>query len=156
MVKLPEPVQFELPVKVQVPVIVFPFTVPTRASAFPDGVPDCTVIPNLPLTLPLKSPLKANEPVSVSPDVKHDEFVLKLKFVKVTDPLLLLMLIVVPNANTGELLPLTRVAFQLPFTLLAFELLFEPHPTNARPAANRTAIANCFIRDPPSRNPKGA
>src|SRR5579863_9772387 len=145
MVNVPDPVQVELPVKVQLPVIVFPFTVPTRASALPEGVPDCTVMPNLPFTLPLKSPLKVNEPVSVSPDVKHDELVVKLKFVNATDPLLLLTVIVVPNANTGELPPLTKLAFQFPFTLLAFELLFEPHPMRAMLIANRIATTNCFI-----------
>ena len=145
MVNVPDPVQVELPVKVQLPVIVFPFTVPTRASALPVGVPDCTVMPNLPFTLPLKSPLKVNEPVSVSPDVKHDESVVKLKFVKATDPLLLLTVIVVPNANTGEFPPLTKLAFQFPFTLLAFELLFEPHPMSAMLITNRIAAPNCFI-----------
>jgi len=50
MVKVPEPVQPELPVKVQLPVIVFPFTLPVRARVFPEGDPDATVMPNLPLT----------------------------------------------------------------------------------------------------------
>src|SRR5579872_1114290 len=148
MVKVPEPVQLELPVNVQVPVIVFPATVPDRASAFPAGVPDRTLMPNLPFTLPLRSPLKVNEPVSVSPDVKHDEFVVKLKFVKATDPSLLTV-IVVPKANTGEFPPLTSVAFQFPFTLLGLALLFEPHPISVRLITNRIATANCFIRDPP-------
>lgn len=147
MVKVPEPVQVELPLNVQVPVIVFPATVPDRASVLPAGVPECTVIPNLPFTLPLRSPLKVNEPVSVSPDVKHGEFVVKLKFVKATDPSLLTV-IVVPKAKTGAFPPLTKVAFQFPFTLLGLALLFEPHPISARLITNRTATANCFIRIP--------
>lgn len=112
-------------------------------------------MPNLPFTLPLKSPLRMNEPFSVSPEVKHDEFVVKLKFAKATDPLLLLTVMVVPKVNTGEFPPLTRLAFQFPFTLLALEL-FEPHPISAKLIANRIATANCFIRNPPSRSPKGA
>jgi hypothetical protein len=147
MVKVPEPVHPELPVKVQLPVIVFPFTLPERTSVFPVGVPDCTVIPYLPVTFPLKSPAKVNAPVSVWPDAKHGELVVNWKLVIFSDPSLLTV-IEVPKANTGELPPLTRLAFQFPLMLLAFELLFEPHPISAKPITNTITIANCFIRIP--------
>ena len=65
MVKLPDPVQALLPVRVQVPVIVLPLTAPDRVKVLPLGVDDCTVMPNLPLTLPLKFPPHINEPLSV-------------------------------------------------------------------------------------------
>ena len=59
MVKLPDPVQPLLPVRVQVPVMVLPPTAPDRIKVLPVGVDDCTVMPNLPVTLPLKFPPNA-------------------------------------------------------------------------------------------------
>ena len=75
MVKVPFPVQPPLPLSVQVPEMVLPFALPERVSLFPDGSPDCTVKPNCPVTVPLKLPLSVNEPLSVSPETKHGEFV---------------------------------------------------------------------------------
>jgi hypothetical protein len=72
MVKVPEPVQPVLPVRFHVPVIVFPLTAPDRVKVLPVGVDDCTVMPNLPFTLPLKFPPKMNDPLSVSA-AKHGE-----------------------------------------------------------------------------------
>lgn len=146
MVKLPDPVQPELPVRVHVPVIVFPVTAPVRAKVLPVGVEDCTIIPNLPLTLPLKFPLNVNDPLSLS-DAKHGELLVKLKFVMFNDPSLLTV-IDVPNANTGEFPPLVRLAFHVPLTVLELELLLEPQPISTRPTTTTTATANCFIRKP--------
>jgi hypothetical protein len=65
IVKVPEPLQLEVPVNVQLPEMVLPFTLPVRVRRLPEGVPDCTVIPNLPVTFPLKFPANVNDPVSV-------------------------------------------------------------------------------------------
>lgn len=146
IVNEPDPVQPELPVRVHVPVIVFPFTAPVRVKVLPVGVDDCTAMPNLPPTLPLKFPAKVKEPLSVS-DAKHGELVVKLKFVMFNDPSLLTV-IEVPKAKTGEFPPLIRLAFHVPFTVLALELLFEPQPISTRPTTTTTATANCFIRNP--------
>jgi len=70
------------PVKVQLPEIVFPLAVPESVSMLPAGDPDFTVMPNVPFTWPLKLPPRVNDPVSVSPDTKHAEFVLNLKCVE--------------------------------------------------------------------------
>ena len=78
--KFPEPVQPLPPVRDHVPVMVSPFAVPVSDSVLPLGVPDTTLNVKDPVTLPLKSPVKANDPLSVSPDTKHGEFVEKLKF----------------------------------------------------------------------------
>ena len=128
------------------PVIVFPLTAPVKVRVLPIGVDDCTVIPNLPPTLPLKFPPKVNDPLSVS-ESKHGELVVKLKFVIVTVPSLF-SVIDVPNAKTGVFPPLIRLAFQFPLMVLELELLLEPQPISTRPTATTTATANCFIRNP--------
>lgn len=147
IVNEPDPVQPLLPVRVHVPVIVLPLTAPVRARILPVGVEDCTVIPNLPFTLPLKFPASLNEPLSVS-DEKQDELVVKLKFVMFKDPSLF-SVIEVPNAKTGVFPPLIRLAFHVPLTVLELELLFEPQPISTRPTATTTAAANCFIKKSP-------
>src|SRR5215475_12934857 len=86
MVKVPFPVQPPVPVKVQVPEMVLPFAVPSSASELPDGSPDCTFIPKVPFTFPLKFPLSVKEPVSVSPETKQGEFVVNLKLVMLSVP----------------------------------------------------------------------
>ena len=64
--KLPLPVHPVPPVKVHVPEIVPPFTVPWRVSRLLVGAGNnvVTVIPNVPLTLPLELPLRPKLPVS--------------------------------------------------------------------------------------------
>jgi hypothetical protein len=141
-VNVPEPVQPELPVNVQVPEIVLPFAVPERVNVLPDGLPDCTTIPNLPFTCPLKLPLSVNAPLSVSPDTKQGELVVKLKFVTVSDPSPFVERDV-PKANAVVLLLPINVAFHVPLMLAGFE--FEPHPTRAKPTASKMKTANCFI-----------
>ena len=42
--------------------------------------------PKVPFTLPLVFPLSLNDPVSVSPDTKHPELLLKVKFEMVSVP----------------------------------------------------------------------
>jgi hypothetical protein len=45
------------------------------------------VIPNVPFTLPLKSPLRVKFPVSVvCPSIKHEPVEVKLKFEMLTEP----------------------------------------------------------------------
>src|SRR5215831_15442959 len=116
IVNVPDPVQPELPVRVHVPVIVFPLSAPVRVRVLPAGDDDCTAMPNLPPTLPLKFPAKVKEPLSVS-EAKHGELLAKLKFVMFNDPSLLTA-IEVPNAKTGESPPLIRLAFQFPLMVL--------------------------------------
>src|SRR3954467_14205382 len=154
MVKVPFPLQPPLPVRVQVPAIVFPLAAPESASVLPAGDPDCTVKPNLPFTLPLKSPLSVNEPVSVSPETKQGESVVKVKLETLRDPSPLTFS-EVPKAKAVELLPLISVAFQLPLMFDALEL-FDPHPISARPIESTKATANCFMKFPPGKSPKGA
>jgi len=104
-------------------------------------------MPNLPFTFPLKFPLNVKDPLSVS-DAKHDELVVNLKFVMARDPSPFTF-IDVPNANTGCAPPLIRLAFHVPFTLDAFELLFEPHPIKVNPSITSTVTKHCFIRETP-------
>jgi hypothetical protein len=147
MVKLPEPVQPLLPVKVQVPVMVLPFaTVPFSFRELPDGDPDCTVMPKLPFTWPLKFPPSVKEPLSVSPEAKHGELVVKLKLATLTDPSPFTDSDV-PNAKLVVLLLPISVAFQFPLTLAGLVVL-EPHPTRTRPAISKAKKANCFIEIP--------
>jgi hypothetical protein len=146
IVNVPFPVQPELPVKVQVPEMVLPLTFPFSASELPDGVPDCTFIPNLPFTFPLKFPLRVNDPVSVSPDAKHGEFVVKLKFTTVNEPSLFTVN-PVPKLKSVVVLLLSMVAFHVPLMVAGF-VLFDPHPTRVRPTASKATRANCFIRVP--------
>src|SRR5436853_7131851 len=86
MVKSPEPVQFPVPVKTHLPLMVPPFTVPVSVNTFPLGVPDLMVIPNVPFTLPPKFPVRPNVPVAVSPETKHEEFDEKENVVTFTVP----------------------------------------------------------------------
>src|SRR5579864_8440899 len=105
IVNVPEPVQPVPPIRVQLPEMVFPLTVPVSESVLPAGVPDVTVMPNEPFTWPLKFPLSVKDPDSVSPETKHDELVVNLKFVTFSDPSALTARDV-PNVKTGVLLPL--------------------------------------------------
>ena len=61
MVKVPVPEQ-PVPVIVHVPVMVFPFAVPVRLTVLPAGVPEVTVNPKVPFTLPLVSPVRVKVP----------------------------------------------------------------------------------------------
>jgi hypothetical protein len=143
-VKLPLPVQPVPPVSDHVPEIEFPFAVPDSVSVFPAGFPDVTTNPNLPVTFPLKFPLSVNDPLSVSPDTKHGEFVEKLKLVMLNDPS--------PDtinavANAKTVLPPESVRVAVQFPLMLPELfLLEPHPASARIITNNIAAPNFFIR----------
>jgi hypothetical protein len=87
IVNFPLPLQPELPARTQVPEMVLLLTEPVRVSVLPPGDPDSTLIPNCPETLPLKFPLRANVPLSVSPETKHGELVEKWKLLTVNVPL---------------------------------------------------------------------
>jgi hypothetical protein len=122
-------------------------------SVLPAGDPDCTLMPNEPFTLPLKLPLKVNEPDSVSPETKHEELEVKLKFVTVSEPSVFTVNDV-PKLKLVELPLLSRVAFHVPLMLAGFE--FEPHPTRIRPATSKTVTAKCFTGNPPNLKYEGA
>lgn len=99
MVNVPCPVHDGLPVSDQVPEMVFPLTVPDSVRLLPPGDPETTFIPKLPATLPLKFPLRANVPLSVSPLTKHAELLESLKLLMLT-VLFELSVIEVLNAST--------------------------------------------------------
>ena len=143
IVKVPLSLQSVPPTSIHVPEIAFPFTVPVRVSVLPPGVPDVTVNWNLPFTLPLKSPLKTKEPLSVSPDTKHDEFVANLKLLTTSVPS--------PFTTNEVAKPKTafppvsvRAAVQFPLILPEL-LLLEPHPVSAMPVTSNIT-ANVFIK----------
>jgi hypothetical protein len=146
-VKVPEPVQPAEPVRDQFPEIVFPVAVPVSVSVLPLGDPDTTLKPKCPVTLPLKFPLKANDPLSVSPDTKHGcPFDEKLNWLTLR----------VPSLFTAKDVPklkfvLERVAVQVPFMFPCVEL-FEPHPTSVKTATINHATANFFINESPFAN----
>jgi hypothetical protein len=94
----------------------------------------------------LKFPLRTNDPLSVSPETKHDEFVEKLKLLTVSVPLLLFATKDVPKLNTVVLLVSVSVAFQFPLILPEFELL-EPHPISVKHTASNTAMPSFFVGD---------
>jgi hypothetical protein len=151
IVKVPDPVQSAVPVKVHVPVIVLLFTVPCRTSVLPLGVPEVIVNWKLPVIFPLKFPLRTNDPVCVPPEVKQ-EFDVKLRFVPVTTVPLFCARDVV-NEKVG--VPVS-VAVQFPATVFALFELPPPHAASTRPSARTIAIPNCFITAPfgyPSSNP---
>jgi hypothetical protein len=88
MVKFPFPLHPVVPLRVHVPVIVLPFTAPCRASWLFVPVEDAVemFIPNDPLTLPLKVPLRPNEPVCVVDPEKQEPLVVNLRLVMLIDP----------------------------------------------------------------------
>src|SRR5580700_10322392 len=88
MVKFPLPLHPMLPLRVQVPVMVLPFTAPCRASWLFVPVEDVVemFIPNVPVTLPLKVPLRPNEPVCVVGLEKQEPLVVNLRLVMLIDP----------------------------------------------------------------------
>ena len=129
IVKLPLPVQPIPPVNVHVPVIVPPFTVPDKASVLPAGFPELMLKSNLPETFPLKSPIRTKDPLSVSPETKHDEFVVKLKLVMLSVPPLFTTS-EVPKPKTGFPFVSVRLAVQFP-------LIFPAVVITARPTAGK-------------------
>jgi hypothetical protein len=153
MVNVPFPVQPLLPVRVHVPETVLPFAVPDSASVLPLGDPDSTVKPNFPFTAPLKFPLSVKEPVSVSPETKHGELVVKLKLETLSEPSPFTVK-EVPKLNTVALPPLTNVAFHVPLMFDGFEL-FEPQPISARLINKTIPAANCFMKFPSLWSSKG-
>jgi hypothetical protein len=90
----------------------------------------------------LKFPLSTNDPLSVSPETKHDEFVEKLKLLTLSVPSLFTKSDV-PKPNTVVLPVSASVAYQLPLILAGFELL-EPHPIGVKATANNTAMPSSW------------
>ena len=101
------------PLSVQVPVMVFPFTVPESCSVLPLGDPDTTTKAKWPVTLPLKSPLKEKLPLTICPETKQGEFVEKLKLVMLSVPSWFTKS-EVANANSGLPFASVSVAVQVP------------------------------------------
>jgi hypothetical protein len=133
---------------------VFPFAVPLSVSVLPEGVPDFTTIPNVPFTLPLKLPLRANDPVAVWPEVKHGDAEVMVRFVTLSEPSPLTTSDV-PSEKAVVLFVSASVALQLPLIFAGVDD-FEPHPARANAANNRVANAKCFILKPQFEITKGA
>jgi len=145
IVKVPEPEQ-PVPFIVHMPEIVFPVAMPVRVIVLPTGVPEFTTNPKVPFTLPLKLPLNLNDPVAVSPETKHGELLVKVKFEMLSDPSPFTTSDV-PKLKAVTLFESMSVAFQVPLILAGVEL-FEPQPTKISPTARNTATANCFMNIP--------
>src|SRR5882762_7401241 len=140
IVKVPDPLQ-PTPVKDQVPVIKLPFAVPESCSVLPLGVTESTASWNFPVTFPLKLPVSANDPLSVSPDPKQDGLFEKVNLVTLSVPSLFTTR-KVEKANI-VLLPLSvSVAVQFPLMLAG---LSDPQPTRVRIPINNIATADFFI-----------
>jgi hypothetical protein len=107
------------------------------------------VIPNPPVTFPLKFPLRVKDPVSVSPEAKHGDELVKLKLVTVTSVPLLCVSEVV-NLKAGELSVLVSDAVQFPLMLPEFELP-PPQALSTNPSATSITIPKHlnFIRGAP-------
>jgi hypothetical protein len=146
IVKLPLVAQLVVPVRVHVPEIVFPFTVPFRVRVLLFGLPDIRLRPKLPLTFPLKFPLSTNDPVSLVTVNEHASEV-KLKLLTVTDDPLPVAVKLVPKAKTGFPFASVRAAVQLP--LIFPEWLPEPQPASANAANIKIAITTFFIGKTP-------
>ena len=102
--------------------------------------------PNAPMAFALKFPLGAKDPVSVSPETKQGDEVVKVKFVTVTlVPLPCIK--VVDREKAGELSLLVKVACQLPLIFLGDEFP-PPHPPRNKLTALRTMIPSGFILAP--------
>jgi len=118
MVKLPLPVHSELPVRVQVPVIVFPFSVPVRLNVLPVGFPDVTTKETLPVTTLLELVVTLAFPLSVSPETKHVCVVKKLKLDTASDPSLFTENIVTKSRADASPAPPVSCACQKPLTVV--------------------------------------
>src|SRR5579871_3548313 len=135
MVKAPEPVQPVPPVSVQVPLMVLPVAVPVSLRVFPDGLPEATVN--------LKLPLRVKEPLSVSPDTKQGELVVKLKLEMVSEPSPLTARDV-PKLKTVVLFVSRSVAFHVPLIFPEL-LLLDPQPAKTSPSTSSAATASRLI-----------
>jgi len=92
----------------------------------------------------LKFPLSTNDPLSVSPETKHDEFVEKEKLVTLSVPSLFTNSDV-PKLNTVALLVSVSVAFQFPLILAGLFELFEPHPISVKLNASNNVMPSLFM-----------
>lgn len=142
MLKVPLPLQ-PTPLSVHWPLMVFPLALPLRVSMSPVGFVELIVIPNDPVTLPLKLPDKLKVPVSVPAFLKHGEADVKVKLLIVTLPSPF-STSDVPNVKTGLLEESVSVAFHVPLIFALEEL--EPQPTVIMPAISNRANANCFMK----------
>ena len=145
IVNSPLPVQPVPPVRVHVPEIVLPFTVPERVSVLPDGEPDSTTKLNLPVTFPLKVPLRVNDPLAVPPETKQGEFEVKLKLLTLSVPSPFTRSDT-PKLKRVDWLVSLSVAFHPPLILAG--LPPAPQPARTRHTTSTTAAVNCFINDP--------
>ena len=142
---VPFPVQPGLPVSDQWPEMVFPLTVPDRVRLLPPGDPEATFIPNCPATLPVKFPLSAKVPLSVSPLTKQAELLEKLKLLMLS---VLFELSVIEVLNASTCVPWASVndAVQFPL-MLPHLLLLLPQPSRVRAKPTRaTAASFIFIK----------
>ena len=149
MLNVPVPLQPVMPVSTQFPEIVPPLTVPCSVSTLfapPANIVEM-VIWNVPITLPLKFALNANDPVCVVGVLKQFPEVEKLKLETVNDDVPLLWVNDVLKAKAGVPSGFDNAAFQVPLTLPE-PLEPPPHALSANPSASNTAQAKCFMATP--------
>jgi hypothetical protein len=82
-----------------------------------------------------------NDPVSVDPEAKQLEEVVKVRLLPLTtDPVLCSDVV---KANAGDPSGLVSDAVQFPLMLFLSEL--DPHPASMSPAHRMNAIPSCFM-----------
>jgi hypothetical protein len=149
-VNVPEPEQF--PVIVQVPVIVFPFSLPDMFRVVPAGS-DCTVNVKGPVTTFVLLVVTTRVPLALPPLGKHEPEVSVVKNVRsVTfkDPPLLMVKCVTKLIAPALPPPPTRSADQFPLAVVVVVVvvLFDPHPASIDASIRSPATSNFFMNFP--------
>ncbi len=121
-------VQSELPVSVQVPVILFPVSVPVRVKVFPEGDPDATVNESGPVTT-LSAPVVAvRVPLADAPDTKHGPAVMNSIPVTFNELSPLTVNVVIKLRPEASPLPPDNTACQVPLAVVAAVVVELPPP----------------------------
>ena len=115
-----------------------PGAVPVNVRVFPDGVPDCSVIPNVPFTWAAEI---SRQRKRAGIRLPHDEAGRVGRELKVQDAnrTVVVHWSDVAKARAVEWPFSIRVAFHDPVRLDGF-VLFEPHPFKTRPTSTNNAV----------------
>lgn len=142
---VPESVQSELPVRLQVPVMVVPFSVPVSVSVFPAGVPDSTVKDRGPVTT-LLVVVTVNVPLAVAPEAKHDPAVMNSMLDMFNDPSPFTVKAVTKLSGDESPLPPVSTACQVPLAVVAaVVVLLPPQPQRVNATARSATTASRFM-----------
>ncbi len=145
----PSPVQPDPPASVQLPVMLFPCSVPVRVSVLPEGDPDSTTKEMPPVTVPAVSVVNVDVPLSVCPDTKQVPVVRKLNCETFNDPSPLTVKFVMKLSTEPSPLPPASTACHKPLDVAAvLVVLLPPQPPSANSHANKASTANFFMRRP--------